>query len=195
MTYVSKVDGTKWQTYSDENGFGRRSRSNDNNIDDEARNLVNDDLLDCATPWRINIVHVNNKITTRIKAMQHDPFYSYVNGYVLRTDDVFHQMKRIWYLILYTMQKEGVTIPVLLAIGCGAFRGPFAQVPLMWARALRTVIETSFPFGSQNGFENIIVCFPALNPGDHYNYRCFDNCFHDIPQVALLEHSPRNVCA
>ena len=91
-------------------------------------------------------------------------------------------MRDIWSTALEAMRRAGVLVPVLNAIGCGAFRGPFAEVPYLWAMALWEVL-TVF-----DSFVAVFVCFPHF-PADQYNLRCFQQWFQtNDARVFLLSH-------
>ena len=101
---------------------------------------------------------------------------------------VLERMRDVWCTALESMRRAGVLVPVLNAIGCGAFRGPFAEVPYLWAMALWEVL-TAF-----ENFIAVFVCFPHF-PADQYNLRCFQRWFRpNDPRVFLLSnHSAPHV--
>lgn len=116
-------------------------------------------------------------------------------------------MARTWYVALEAMRRCGVRYAVLNAIGCGAFRGPFAEVPFLVAVALRRVLRSrryaavrslllradaretaggndgpSLPNGGRGEaepppFDAIIVCFPGVDANDDWNCARFRDAF------------------
>ena len=123
----------------------------------------------------------------------------------LDTDAYLRQMRRTWYVVLTAMHRAGVRYPVLSAIGCGAFRGPYSAVPALVALALLQVMRAHFPavrsgerFAPQSEtaaaeFDNVIVCFPGF-PSDQLNWERFATVFFGSPdpadrvRVMLLPH-------
>ena len=95
-------------------------------------------------------------------------------AWTLNVRTLFPRMQQVWHTALAAMRRQGVEYAVLSAIGCGAFRGPFAEVPALWAAALRCVLEAAGP--SDGLPPHVVVCFPPF-PADGYNYCCFVRAF------------------
>lgn len=85
---------------------------------------------------------------------------SEVLGFRLNEQRVQTQMRRVWTMALHAASAMDANTAVLTAIGCGAFRGPYVQVPRLWAQALREVLEGAdarrrlFP-----AVDRVFVCF------------------------------------
>lgn len=86
--------------------------------------------------------------------------------------------------VLACMQAEGVEYPVLCAIGCGAFKGRFGDVPHCVAQATAAVLmEGNFRFKA------VVFCLPGFGAGDN-NFSVFSSVFaeHDkrLPVPVML---------
>ena len=132
-------------------------------------------------------------------------------SFALNTAAYLRQMRRTWFVVLTAMQRAGVRCPVLNAIGCGAFRGPYSAVPALVALALLQVLRVHFPevcslgrtdFGQPHApFDTVIVCFPGF-PSDQLNWERFATVFFGSPDPAdrarvmlLPQHSMMHVAS
>ena len=135
-------------------------------------------------------------------------------GYRLDADAYVAAMERTWYVALEAMRRSGVRYPVLCAIGCGAFCGPFGEVPYLVAKALLRVMrkhyanvrslskdkENADTLRSPNNrhdvmqdraFDAVIVCFPR-GATNWWNYERFSDALSgtgfpdDARRVALF---------
>ncbi|KAJ9465951.1 hypothetical protein DIPPA_20099 [Diplonema papillatum] len=86
------------------------------------------------------------------------------NGALLRAA-VFQRIKETWAHVLHVMHQRGVKWPVLCGIGCGAFKGDFAEVPSLWAEGLvaQLCLRDGYP-----GFEGVVVSLPAAPAESHF---------------------------
>eukprot|EP01012_Entosiphon_sulcatum_P027669 TRINITY_DN33366_c0_g1_i1.p1 TRINITY_DN33366_c0_g1~~TRINITY_DN33366_c0_g1_i1.p1 ORF type:complete len:419 (-),score=82.28 TRINITY_DN33366_c0_g1_i1:7-1263(-) len=92
---------------------------------------------------------------------------------VVKQQAALLRMKQIYAHSFTVMQQSGVHYPCLSAIGCGAFKGPFADVPGLWARALFEVLSEH-----DYGFRAVFDSLPTFGED---NFTEFSNVF------ALLE--------
>jgi hypothetical protein len=77
-------------------------------------------------------------------------------------------MRLIWYHCCRAWQRFGVAVPVLSAIGCGAFRGDgpdAARVPYLWAEALAWALGRG---GDDYGFDAVVVALPVFGGDDNF---------------------------
>jgi hypothetical protein len=165
----------------------------------DASALVDEAEANAEGPWRIAVSTQNDLLRSGQSPL---PLRNEVPGFRLRIQRAFTQMCRTWYVTLSAMRTQGVQtrgappqvqgrplpgIPVLSAIGCGAFRGPYCQVPSLWAAALRATLENHV--SADPWFEFVLVCFPDTN-ADRHNRDCFVRVFatydQRLPPVRLL---------
>ena len=83
----------------------------------------------------------------------------YAQDRMYRSDRADPRMRDIWRIILWSFREAGVNVPILCAIGCGAFAGnSVLQVPRHCAEALDHVLrETTW------GFDVVLVSVPGSN--------------------------------
>ena len=86
--------------------------------------------------------------------------------------------------VLACMQAEDVEFPVLCAIGCGAFKGSFGDIPFCVAQAVAAVLlEGGFRFKA------VVICLPGFSAEDD-NFSIFSRVFeqHDkrLPVPVML---------
>ena len=86
------------------------------------------------------------------------------NGAV-REDKARATMQDIWRHALSVMHLRGVEVPVLCAIGCGAFRGSHSQVPRLWAEALAAALHASPAFA----FRAVVVSVPTFGADNNHD--------------------------
>lgn len=110
--------------------------------------------------------------------------YLLADGYI-NVPKVFRRMSQISYLMFQAMEHYRVAIPVMSAIGCGAFRGDAPNrevVPELWATAMvRTLSSYAFHFRC------VLISLPEF--GDQ-NMAAFAAVFrrhaHRLPVPVLL---------
>eukprot|EP01064_Diplonema_japonicum_P015597 TRINITY_DN2332_c0_g1_i1.p1 TRINITY_DN2332_c0_g1~~TRINITY_DN2332_c0_g1_i1.p1 ORF type:complete len:510 (+),score=80.23 TRINITY_DN2332_c0_g1_i1:23-1531(+) len=74
------------------------------------------------------------------------------------------KMREIWAHTLHLMSQKNVKWPVLCAIGCGAFKGPFDEVPSLWAAALADQLcGVAYPF------DGVILSLPSFGKEDNFS--------------------------
>ena len=99
------------------------------------------------------------------------------------------------YLILKVMEDNAIAVPVLSAIGCGAFRGKASnakRVPVLWATAFaRALSHHDF------GFELVVFCLPTKG---FDNMTPFSTAFAAesarlrVPVMLTKHHGVTSVC-
>lgn len=101
----------------------------------------------------------------------------------LDEETVLEQIRRTWWVTLRAFQQHRTEFPVLSAIGCGAFRGPFLQIPSLWARGLAEVLGALRGIAESDPtrpyFKCVLVAFPHF-PQDVYNQACFEAYFQPV---------------
>lgn len=107
-----------------------------------------------------------------------------VTGYELDEKNLLDQMKRIWYVILYAMKKEGVECAVLPTLGCGTYCGPFSQIPFLWALALKDTYKKHF----SDAFTAVIIAFQCAWH-DSLNGPAFHQHLAELNEKVYLQHS------
>ena len=89
----------------------------------------------------------------------------------LNTEPLLQTMRLVWAHTLHVMQSRDVSFPVLCAIGCGAFKGGFAEVPKLWAQALAEQLSLKDAYS----FEAVIISLPTF--GSDRNFESFHKVF------------------
>jgi hypothetical protein len=150
----------------------------------------------CVSVAGINFAYSDQDRTEYLNAQGH-----------IDTRKAFHRMRQICYLIFETMAYHGVQVPVLSAIGCGAFRGTAPNshmVPRLWAAAMVSVLQNTF-----HPFYFVVLSLPTF--GDHDNMTAFTTEFqrganrlsvpvvltsnHGIVSLAVARGQRLNLCA
>lgn len=94
----------------------------------------------------------------------------YIDGTKLDAPRYVMRYKVIWAHVLQCMEDSKVEVPVLNAIGCGAFVGVFKDfAPYFVARALAAVLSAK-----AFGFKALVVCLPDF---DDTNFEQFCAAF------------------
>ena len=79
------------------------------------------------------------------------------------------RMKQIMHHVFVLFRDDKIKFPCLNAIGCGAFKGPFQEVPQLWALAAFELLRDN-----DYGFEAVFYSLP--NFGDD-NFAIFGDVF------------------
>ena len=79
-------------------------------------------------------------------------------------------MTETWMTALGAMHKEGIHTAVIPAIGCGAFMGPFPEVPSLWCKALIRALAIL----NSDKIVRVIICFVKYEK-DRYNFEQFQD--------------------
>lgn len=89
------------------------------------------------------------------------------------------RMRVLWHSILSAFQRGNVKVPVLMAIGCGAFRGAIMDVAKYYAEALKDCLDRD-----SYGFQAVVV---SLVDAEHHMYfeRVFASTTSTHPPVLL----------
>ena len=80
-------------------------------------------------------------------------------------------MRTTCFHMFHAWKQRRVDVPVLCALGCGAFRGDVRDVPESWATAMRRVLG-AFDFG----FRFVVISLPGFGGGND-NLRAFREVF------------------
>lgn len=101
---------------------------------------------------------------------------------------VFGHICEIMYVAFQAMMRYQVAVPVLSAIGCGAFRHGYdnsVQVPALWAAAMACVLSR-FSFG----FRCVVIALPTFREN---NMKAFARTFRkhagQLPLPVLLSEN------
>eukprot|EP01060_Flectonema_neradi_P001489 TRINITY_DN10899_c2_g1_i2.p1 TRINITY_DN10899_c2_g1~~TRINITY_DN10899_c2_g1_i2.p1 ORF type:complete len:563 (+),score=97.68 TRINITY_DN10899_c2_g1_i2:85-1689(+) len=92
----------------------------------------------------------------------------------LNTSLLLEAMRSVWAHALHLMEDKKTSFPVLCAIGCGAFKGGFAEVPELWAQALAEQLSLREAYS----FEAVIISLPTF--GTDRNFDSFRKVFSDV---------------
>ena len=118
---------------------------------------------------------------------------THVNGYPLAVSTVVRQLRRRWQLVLHALHEHNVKVPVIGPL-LGEERGPFTQLTVLSAHALRLVLESH-----RDWFEGVVLVFDATVEANALHHRLVHHVFqsrytHD-PPVVVFYGAPASVVA
>jgi hypothetical protein len=109
-----------------------------------------------------------------------DMFIDRVSGRIYK-DKALKRMEEITHLFMSAFRDVGVKYPVLCAIGCGAFKGPFQEiVPRLWATAMKNCLKRR-----DYGFHLVVISIPEFEPSGEANLKAFRAVFNEKTRVSL----------